>query len=98
MTLLNAPVHPGKVLKELFLKPLEMSPADLAERLLVQSDLVEKLCNEQIPMTAEMALRLSTFFGNSVEFWINIQTTYDLVKAREEVDLTGIIPLQADAA
>jgi len=95
MTILKHPSHPGEVLKELYLDPLEMSSIALAKRLNVPRTRVERLVKGETSLTADTAMRLATFFGNTPEFWMNLQRAYDLAKARESVDVSDIVPLEA---
>jgi len=95
MIVLTDPSHPGEVLKELFLDPLDMSAGTLAKRLDVPRTRVERLVKGETAMTADTALRLSRFFRNTAEFWMNLQRAYDLEQARREVDVSGIQPLAA---
>ena len=95
MTLITTPSHPGEVLAELYLKPLGMSALALAKRLNVPRTRIERLVKGETSLTVDTAMRLARFFGNTPEFWINLQRAYDLARARETVDLTGITPLEA---
>ncbi|MGN7871050.1 HigA family addiction module antitoxin [Paracoccus sp. 22332] len=95
MITLTNPSHPGEVLNELFLQPLELSAGKLAKRLNVPRTRIERLVKGETDMTADTALRLSKFFGNTAEFWMNLQRAYDLAEAREHVDVSNIQPLQA---
>ncbi len=95
MSMIKNPVHPGEVLNELFLVPLEMSAGALARRLGVPRTRIERLVKKETALTADTALRLSAFFGNTAEFWLNLQRAYDLAAARETVDLTHIEPMAA---
>jgi addiction module HigA family antidote len=95
MTILKNPSHPGEVLKELYLDPLEMSSIALAKRLNVPRTRIERLVKGETSLTADTAMRLATFFGNTPEFWMNLQRAYDLAKARESVDVSDIVPLEA---
>ena len=95
MTILKNPSHPGEVLKELYLDPLEMSSIALAKRLNVPRTRVERLVKGETSLSADTAMRLATFFGNTPEFWMNLQRAYDLAKARESVDVSDIVPLEA---
>ena len=95
MTLMQNPLHPGEVLEELYLEPLGMSPIELARRLHVPRTRIERLVKGNTAVTVDTALRLSRFFGNSPEFWMNLQRSYDLTRARESVDVSDIIPLAA---
>ena len=93
MTLMHNPSHPGEVLAELYLEPLGMSAIDLARRLHVPRTRVERLVRGEIALTVDTAIRLSRFFGNTPEFWMNLQRSYDLARARDSVDISDIIPL-----
>ena len=76
--------HPGEVLNEEFLKPLGMSVNALALALRVPATRIGAIVKGERSVTADTALRLARFFGMSAEFWINLQATYDLTKARME--------------
>ena len=95
MTLMTTPSHPGEVLTELYLKPLGMSAIALAKRLNVPRTRIERLLKGETSLTVDTAMRLARFFGNTPEFWMNLQRAYDLARARETVDLTDITPLEA---
>lgn len=95
MSMLKNPVHPGEVLGELFLAPLEMSAGALARRLDVPRTRIERLVKGETAMTADTALRLSAFFGNTPEFWLNLQRAHDLAQASKVVDVSQIRPLAA---
>jgi addiction module HigA family antidote len=72
------PIHPGEVLREDFLVPLSLSASALARALRVPPNRVTGLLNETRAVTADTALRLARFFNTSAEFWLNLQSTYDL--------------------
>lgn len=95
MSLLRNPVHPGEVLGELFLAPLEMSAGALAKRLGVPRTRIERLVKGDAALTADTALRLAAFFGNTPEFWLNLQRGFDLAAATRKVDISNIRPLAA---
>ena len=95
MTLMQNPSHPGEVLVELYLEPLGMSTIELARRLHVPRTRIERLVKGSTALTVDTALRLSALFGNTPEFWMNLQRAYDLACARESVDVSGIVPLAA---
>jgi antitoxin HigA-1 len=76
--------HPGEVLGEEFLKPLGMSAHALAIALRVPATRISAIVKGERSVTADTALRLARFFGTSAEFWINLQATHDLTKARQE--------------
>lgn len=95
----NWRVHPGEILREEFLKPLRMSPYALAKRLHVTVPRVNDIVLERRGITADMALRLSRFFGNTEQFWLNLQDAYDLSRIKRECanELKRIEPLSVSA-
>ncbi len=95
MTLLKNPSHPGEVLALLYLEPLGMSAPALAKRLGVPRTRIERLVKGETSLSVDTAMRLSKFFGNTAEFWMNLQRACDLARARETLDLSGIEPLAA---
>jgi addiction module HigA family antidote len=76
--------HPGEMLSEEFLKPLGMSVNALALALRVPATRIGAIVKGERSVTADTALRLARFFGTSAEFWITLQATHDLTKARME--------------
>jgi addiction module HigA family antidote len=76
------PVHPGEILLEEFLKPMGISQYRLAESIRVPARRINEIVLEKRGITADTALRLSRFFGNSAQFWMNLQTRYELESAR----------------
>ena len=78
------PIHPGEILKEEFLEPFELSQNALAKGLHVTPRRVNEIINKKRSITADTALRLAKFFGNSPEFWLNLQKIYDLEVAKEK--------------
>jgi addiction module HigA family antidote len=86
---INPPVHPGEILREEFLVPLGMGAGALAKRIHVPRTRIERLVAESSPVTPDTALRLAKFFATSPEFWMNLQTTFDLTARsqamREEI-------------
>ena len=84
------PVHPGSVLKEMYMEPLGISVTELADNIGVVRRTVSLLVNEHSGVSAEMALRLSKAFGTSPELWLNMQQRYDLWNAGNKVALTAI--------
>ena len=71
-------VHPGEVLKEEFLSPLNLSAYRLAKEINVPETRVSEIVRGRRGITADTAIRLSKFFGTSAEFWLNLQNLYDL--------------------
>ncbi|MEM9273151.1 MAG: HigA family addiction module antitoxin [Cyanobacteria bacterium P01_F01_bin.143] len=75
---LLAPIHPGEILLEEFLKPMNISHKRLAQDLNVTIEQIQKIIDEEQGITADIALRLSRYFGMSERFWMNLQTRYDI--------------------
>jgi addiction module HigA family antidote len=78
------PIHPGEILREDFLKPFGISINQLARDLDVPPNRISMIVNGERSITADTALRLGTCFGVSPEMWLNLQTEYDLRRARRE--------------
>jgi antitoxin HigA-1 len=76
------PTHPGEILFEEFLRPLEMSQTALAAHLGTSLQRINELINGKRGVTPETAWALAGAFGTTPEFWINLQTNHDLAKAR----------------
>lgn len=72
------PIHPGEILLEEFLKPLSISPSQLAMDIEIPVDQVDEIVNGTCNLTSELAARLSTYFGMSERFWMNVQNHYEL--------------------
>ncbi len=72
------PIHPGEVLLEEFLKPMNMSQNKLAMNISVPPRRINEIVLEKRRITADTALRLARFFGTSAEFWLGLQSQYDL--------------------
>jgi len=83
------PIHPGEILLEDFLKPLGISANKLARELRVPSNRIVKIVNGERGITADTALRLARFFNMTPDFWMNLQSHYDLEKAQDEI--AGVI-------
>lgn len=77
------PVHPGEVLAE-DLTALHLSAAQLARQLKVPTNRITEILNGQRAITGDTALRLAHFFGTSAQFWLNLQTLYDLRLAEQK--------------
>jgi antitoxin HigA-1 len=80
-----APVHPGEILREEFLAPLGMSAYALAEACHVPRTRIERLVREETPVTTDSALRLARYFSTTPEFWLGLQTRFDLEQASHEL-------------
>ena len=72
------PIHPGEILLEEFLKPMDISQYRLAKAVSVPARRINEIVHGKRSVTADTALRLSMFFGMSDRFWLNLQTKYDL--------------------
>lgn len=77
------PVHPGEVLREEFLAELHMSASALARELHVNAPRINDIVREKRAITADTALRLSRYFGGTAQWWLNLQTAYDLRVAEQ---------------
>jgi addiction module HigA family antidote len=77
--------HPGEMLLKEFLEPLGMSQNALAMKIRVPATRIGDIVHGRRAITPETALRLARFFGNSAEFWLNLQQMFDLSKARLEL-------------
>jgi antitoxin HigA-1 len=77
--------HPGEMLREAFLVPLGMSQNALAMKIRVPATRIGDILHGRRGITPDTALRLARFFGNSPEFWLNLQQMHDLSKARMEL-------------
>ena len=73
-----APVHPGEILDEEFLKPLALTQYRLAKGLKVPARRINEIVLRKRAISADTALRLGRFFRNAPRFWLNLQTSYDL--------------------
>ncbi|WP_405230374.1 HigA family addiction module antitoxin [Lentisalinibacter sediminis] len=91
------PPHAGEILREDFLPDYGLTAGRFAEAIGVPHELVDELLSERCALNPQMALRLSRLFGNSAEFWLNVQRTTDLWEARQALgdDLQRIQPLSA---
>jgi addiction module HigA family antidote len=86
--------HPGEFLLEEFLKPFGMSARALASALNVPPNRITEIINGERSVTADTAIRLGRYFGTSSEFWLNLQTAYDLSRAKAENNYSDIRPLE----
>src|ERR1700757_3398701 len=90
-------VHPGEILREEFLKPLEMSSYSLAKHLRVPVPRIHDIVLEKRGITADTAVRLARFFGTSPEFWMNAQSFHEIRRVRTALskELSRIEPREA---
>ena len=90
--------HPGEMLREEFMLPMGLSANALSLKLRVPVTRINDIAREKRSITADTALRLARFFGNSAEFWLNLQSSYDLSKARTASEKTierEVLPIGA---
>ena len=94
-----APVHPGEILREEFLTPMELSAYAVAAACGVPRTRIERIAREETPVTADTALRLAKYFGTTAAFWMNLQAQYDLEVAEDgnAGELKRIKPLKQAA-
>jgi addiction module HigA family antidote len=79
------PIHPGEILREEFLSPLGMSANELALALRVPATRINDIVNERRGITADTALRLSRYFGTTPKFWMNMQASWELEVAEDQL-------------
>jgi len=79
------PIHPGEILAEEFLAPMEISQYRLAKSIKVSPRRINEIVHGTRAVTANTALRLAKFFGSSPEFWLNLQSHYDLEMEQEKI-------------
>lgn len=80
------PVHPGKILLEEFLEPMGISQYRLAKDTSVPPRRINEIVHQRRAITADTALRLGIFFDMSPQFWMNLQSRYDLEKAEDKLE------------
>jgi len=93
-----APVTPGEMLKEEFLAEYKLSQNQLAKAIGISPNRITEIVNNRRRITADTALRLSLYFGNSPEFWMNLQSHYDLKMARSDLKPGDIKRIKAQRA
>ena len=79
------PIHPGEILREDFLRPLQLSMNKLAMDLHVPVTRIAEIIHERRGITPDTALRLARYFNTSARFWLNLQAAYDLEVAEDEL-------------
>ncbi len=98
MTKKMDPMHPGEILNEEFLRPMKISQYRLAKDISVPARRINEIVHSQRAISADTALRLGRFFGISAQFWLNLQSHYDLAvqedrlgaKLMEEVQVFAV--------
>ena len=79
------PMHPGEVLREEFLVPLEMSAGALAKACRLPRTRIERIAGERTGISADTALRLAKALGTSAQLWLNLQNDYDIQMVKREL-------------
>lgn len=82
----EAPIHPGEILIEEFLKPLNITQNQLAKDISVPSRRIRDIVSGERSISADTAIRLSRYFGLSERFWLNLQANYDLAVEKDKLD------------
>jgi addiction module HigA family antidote len=93
-------IHPGEILKEEFLNPLEISAYRLSKETFIPQTRIGEIIKKKRRITADTALRLSKFFGTTAKFWLGLQADYDLEeeKSLKEKEFNNIKPMKNNAA
>jgi len=94
------PIHPGEIIKEEYLEPLNMSANALAVALRVPAPRINDVIRQKRGISIDTALRLARYFNTTPQFWMNLQISYDLKIAKQNMTKieNEIIPLQATTA
>jgi addiction module HigA family antidote len=94
-----APLHPGEVLREEFLIPLDLSAGALAKACGVPRTRIERIANEETSISADTALRLGKALGTSAQLWLNLRNDFDMRTARSRIgkELDRISPVKRHA-
>jgi addiction module HigA family antidote len=93
----DPPIHPGEILREQFLEPLELSPGALAKALGVPRTRIERIVREEMGISTDTALRLAKYFDTTPNVWLTLQTEYDLAIGERQLkrELAAIQPRAA---
>jgi antitoxin HigA-1 len=91
------PTSPGEMLREEFLEPLGLTQTELAQRMRVPVGRINQILQDKRALSADTAVRLSRVLGMSAEFWLGLQSDWDLWHAQREVDLKALRPVPRKA-
>ncbi|MGM0479257.1 MAG: HigA family addiction module antitoxin [Bacteroidota bacterium] len=93
-------IHPGEILQEEFLKPMEISAYRLAKETFIPQTRISEIIKGKRRITADTALRLAKFFGTTAKFWLGLQDDFDLEEEKEkkEKEINDIKPIEGNAA
>ncbi len=83
---MKRPPHPGRIVRQECLEPLELTVTDAADKLGVTRQTLNNIVNEKAGISPEMSIRLSKAFGSSAEMWLGLQMEYDLAEAEKHAD------------
>ena len=93
-----APITPGEMLKEEFLAEYSPSQNQLVRATGISQSQIAEIVNHRRQITADTALRLGLYFGNTLEFWLNLQMHYDLKMVRKNLVLEAVAQIKAQRA
>ena len=94
---MHNPPHPGEFISEVYLEPNGISGRELAAKLGVAASTLNRVLTGASSVSPEMALRLSKSLGRSPESWLALQGNYDLWRAKQQVDLSGVTKVRLSA-
>ncbi|MBN1363484.1 MAG: HigA family addiction module antidote protein [Syntrophaceae bacterium] len=91
-------IHPGEILQEEFLEPLDITAYRLAKEIHIPQTRISQILQGRRRITADTALRLSEYFGNSAQFWLGLQDDYDLEEEKIKIqdELSSINRIKVD--
>lgn len=96
---MHNPAHPGEIIRELLLEPLELSVTEAADHLGISRKTLSKVLNGRGMVTPEMAVRLEKTFGKpGAEHWLRLQSAHDLWQTRQHADEFEVEPVKRNAA
>ena len=91
MKTINKPVHPGRIIRDDYLEPLELTTGVLAEALGVTRQTMAAILNERAGVSPEMALRLAKAFDTTPDLWITLQRNFDRYRASQNFDVNKVV-------
>lgn len=94
---MHEPLHPGLIVKDALIDNTGLTVTEAAARLGVTRTTLSRLLNGHAGISAEMALRLSKFFGTSIEMWVNLQSRYDVWTVKKDSKKIKVVPLDKAA-
>jgi antitoxin HigA-1 len=93
MSMLVSPMHPGEVLKELYLEPMGIGATAFAKYLSVPRTRIDRILKGTAGISTDTAMRLARACNTTPHYWLNMQTNFDMAKAAKEIDVSNIEPL-----